>query len=101
MRSALARGVWGHASPGNVLHFRPPEIVLVQFWGEIARFQQSVAAIRARLSRAEVTTKLIALHDCVMRFASCALRHTRAAIFWPNFGRAAAAPAPTALSSSQ
>ena len=55
MRSALARGVWGHASPGKVCILDHLRSFLVQFGGEIARFQQSVA-IRARLSHAEVTT---------------------------------------------
>ena len=31
-KSAVARGVWGHAPPGNFLNFRRSEIDSVAFW---------------------------------------------------------------------
>ena len=32
VKSAVARGVWGHAPPGNILNFRRSEIDSVAFW---------------------------------------------------------------------
>ena len=44
-KSAVARGVWGHAPPGNFLNFRRSEIDSVAFWDTFLSSKASVIAV--------------------------------------------------------
>ena len=67
-RSALARGIWGHAIPRKILDFRPSEIVSGAIWNEVITIASTLGSETGPVS------------DAVKWRGMCA--HFSQAIFW-------------------